>query len=106
MVVAARQGITCEIWPRLIQEYELVISLPVIDEISRGDKKQAQTRLKAIQGVPVLEVSAQVKALAQNLVQEGAIPSEYPEDALHAAVAAFGKLFREEQKNAENPPDL
>jgi len=34
------------------------------------------------------------------------IPLGTVKSRLHAAVAAFGKLFREEQKNAQNPPDL
>ncbi len=34
------------------------------------------------------------------------IPLGTVKSRLHAAVAAFGKLYREEQKNAQNPPDL
>ena len=89
LVVAARQELTGEVWPRLPREYEIVISFPVVDEVSKGDPEAVGKRLEAIRNIPVLEVNAQVKTLARKLMEARAIPSEYPEDALHVAVAAI-----------------
>ena len=89
LVVAARQQVTGELWPRLLRDYVIVISLPVLDEVSKGDSEAVGKRLEAIRKIPVLEVDAQVKVLARTLVEARAIPPEYPEDALHVAVAAI-----------------
>ena len=89
LVVAARQEVTREVWPRLLRDYETVISFLVLEESSQGDPEAARRRSEAVKDLPVLELDAQVKVLAQRLVEARAIPPEHPEDALHVAVAAI-----------------
>lgn len=89
LLVAARQEVTAEFWPQFLRDYEIVISLPVLEELSKGDPEAVEKRLEAVRNLPVLEVHAQVETLARKLVKARAIPPEYPEEALHVATAAL-----------------
>jgi len=54
----------------------------VLEEAARGDAEAAARRLAAVEGIPVLEVGAEVSGLADQLVLSGAIPAI---DAVHIA---------------------
>lgn len=88
VIVAARQESTRELWPKLISEYDCCISLLVREEASRGEAEQASLRLDAIGPFAVLETDQAANALAAKIIEGRGIPEEYPEDALHIAVAA------------------
>ncbi|NCC35987.1 MAG: hypothetical protein EOM24_28825 [Chloroflexia bacterium] len=61
-------------------------------EAGKGDETAAARRLAAIQTMPVLHVGHEAERLAQILVSEKAIPTEYSEDALHVATAALNGM--------------
>jgi predicted nucleic acid-binding protein len=44
--------------------------------------------LQSIEGFAVLDADEAAETLAFKIVERGGIPAEYPEDALHVAVAA------------------
>ncbi len=88
VVVAARQESTRELWPRLLGEYDSYISVLVREEASKGDDEQAALRIQAITEFTTLDTDATASALALKIVEGHGIPAEYPEDALHIAVAA------------------
>jgi hypothetical protein len=92
LVIAARQEITHEIWPVLQDNYEIYISALVIQEASRGDKEAAKKRLRAVSHIPVLEITQNVQEVAQLLINENAVSSEFEEDALHIAVASINGM--------------
>jgi predicted nucleic acid-binding protein len=92
VVVAARQEATRELWPKLVSEYEGHVSVLVREEAGKGDEHQAALRLQAIKALPVLDTDAAAQALALEIVEGGGVPSEYPEDALHIAVAAVNGM--------------
>ena len=88
VIVAARQEATRELWPKLLSEYESYVSVLVREEVGRGDEGQALLRLQSIEGFAVLDADEAAETLAFKIVERGGIPAEYPEDALHVAVAA------------------
>nr|VFK32074.1 MAG: PIN domain-containing protein [Candidatus Kentron sp. MB]VFK35135.1 MAG: PIN domain-containing protein [Candidatus Kentron sp. MB]VFK76997.1 MAG: PIN domain-containing protein [Candidatus Kentron sp. MB] len=88
LVIAARQEITHEMWPALQTNFDRYISALVIQEASRGDKEAATKRLRALAGIPVLEITEQARKLADSLIAFGAIPKAAEEDALHIAIAS------------------
>ena len=92
LVIAARQEITHEIWPVLQDNFDIYISALVIQEASRGDKEAAKKRLEAVSHVPILEISQKVQEVAQSLLNENAVSSEFEEDALHIAVASINGM--------------
>ena len=59
----------------------------VSSEASGGDPDAAQERLNVLNTMTLLEVTEDALALAQNLVDAGALPEEATEDALHIAIA-------------------
>jgi predicted nucleic acid-binding protein len=92
VIVAARQEATRELWPRLFSEYECYISVLVREEIGKGDEEQVMLRLQAIQAFQVLDTDEAARKLALKIIEGRGIPEEYPEDALHIAVAAVNGM--------------
>ncbi len=88
LIVAARQQVTREWFPRAAERYELFVSQLVIRESTSGDQEAARERLALVGGIPLLAVSDAAGELAARLVDEGAVPRPAAEDALHIAVAA------------------
>ncbi len=92
LVRAARQQVTREWWETRRQRYELFISELVLEEAARGDPEAAAARLRALEGLPLLEVSAEAVELAGQLVAAGVFPEEARPDALHVAVTAENRI--------------
>jgi predicted nucleic acid-binding protein len=88
LMIAGHQEATRELWPKLTSEYEAYVSALVYEEAGRGDRDQAQLRLAALKSFPMLDIDDDARSLAEKIIADGGIPAEYPEDALHIAVAA------------------
>jgi hypothetical protein len=87
IVIAGHQAATADFWDRL-SRYDVYISELVVREAGAGDVSAAQARLEAIKDFPQLVIDVDGKALAKKLIDQGAIPAQCLEDALHIAVAA------------------
>ena len=92
IIVAGHQDATRELWPELSAKYETYISALVFEEAKKGDPDQAQIRLAAIRPFPMLDIDDEARLLAEKIVGRRAVPAEYPEDALHIAVAAVNGI--------------
>jgi predicted nucleic acid-binding protein len=88
IMVAGHQDATREVWPQLYSKYESYISALVFEEAGKGDPGQAHMRLAAIESFPMLDVDEEARFLAEKIILRKAVPAEYPEDALHIAIAA------------------
>lgn len=88
LVRMARQITTRAWWNTAVDRFELYCSDVVKREARRGDPEAARRRLEALDGMPVLSASPQALALAERLLRGKAVPKEYPDDALHIAIAA------------------
>jgi hypothetical protein len=80
--------VTREWWESRTGRFEFVASELVVQEAGEGDQVAAQDRLRALNSLPLIEVSERALMLAQELVETGAIPHKAAEDALHIAIAA------------------
>lgn len=87
IITAARQEITHTWWENSLPKFQPFISVLVLRESNTGDVHAAAQRRDAISAMPVLEITADAETLAGALISKGAIPAEYPEDALHIAIA-------------------
>lgn len=92
LVVAAHQEATRELWPRLLAAFETFVSALVFEEARKGNPDQARLRLEAMQAFHMLVVDDESQALAEKIVRERGVPQEYPEDALHIALAAVNGM--------------
>jgi len=92
LVIAGRQEITREKWPKILEFFEVYISALVLQEAEQGDPEAAQKRLNVITNLPVLAITDEVEKLASILISEGPIPDKNPEDALHIAIATVNGI--------------
>jgi len=90
--VASRQRTTRDWWKSAASQYELAISQLVIDECGDGDPLAAQERLDILDGLTVLAITDNARALARILNTAGAVPQSEMRDALHIAVAAVQRV--------------
>ena len=88
LVIAARQETTRERWKRILVEFDCHVSVLVVQEAEGGDPQAASARVEAIAGLPVLQIDKAAEELAKSLIDDGPIPEEKAEDALHIALAA------------------
>lgn len=92
IIIAGRQGATRDIWQAFSVKFDTYISALVFEEAGRGDREQARLRLAAIASFPMLGIDDEAKNLAKIIIAKKGIPAEYPEDALHIAVAAVNGI--------------
>lgn len=89
LVVAAHQQVTVEWWESTLPRCEPFISPVVVEEAARGDEEAAKLRLEKISGFPVLEVTNEVRELADLYFARTQIPEKARADAYHLALATF-----------------
>jgi predicted nucleic acid-binding protein len=90
--VAGHQEATRELWPNLLKVYDTYVSALVYEEAARGDIEQASSRLAAIKPFRMLDIDEDARILAEKIVSGKGVPGEYPEDALHIAIAAINGI--------------
>jgi hypothetical protein len=87
LVVAAHQQVTREWWEQRRCDFELFVSALVVQEACSGDEQSAQRRLNELATIPVLVLTEEATALANDPVEGGPLPRTAIEDALHIALA-------------------
>lgn len=92
LIVAGHQQVSHEWWQVSRHHFEVVSSQLVINEASAGDPEAAEARLSFLAEFTLLGVTEEALQLAQRLLQANAIPQDYPEDALHIAIAVVNGI--------------
>jgi len=92
VVIAGHQQATQDFWTLLLQNLSPYISALVIKEAGKGDPDLARKRLDAISSFSVLATTPEAERLARDILDARGVPAEYPEDALHIAIAAIGGM--------------
>ena len=88
---ATHQQLTREWWATR-EEFDLYVSLLILDECAKGDPEAAAERLAALEGLPILEEIQQVREVAKELMRSVWLPSEAQSDAVHIATAAVHRI--------------
>ncbi len=91
-VAAAYREITRAWWRGAPGRFDLVASALVISEAGAGDPVAARSRLSALDGVVILDATAESEALARRLLEAGAVPRRAGDDAAHIAIAAVNNV--------------
>lgn len=81
--VAANQQTTRDWWDNHRQRFDLFVSRFVIDECAAGDPVAAQERLVYLEGIPLLQQSEDVNAVAEALRVGVPLPQKAGIDAFH-----------------------
>lgn len=91
VIVAGHQQITQDWWERR-HRFELCVSAAVVDEARRGDSAVVKRRMALLNGLPVLDLDAEVYRLADRLLSGHAVPRKALVDAVHIAAAAVNAI--------------
>lgn len=89
LIVAAHQQVTEEWWENTLPLLDPFVSPIVIEEVSMGDEASAKLRLEKIVRFPVLEITNEVRDLAELYFKRIPIPDKARGDAFHLAVATY-----------------
>ena len=87
-----RMSMTSDFWSNKLNDYEVVISELVLDEIERANERVKDKMLASIKDFIVLKVSKQAEDLAQIYLKQGIFPERYFDDALHVALASVNQI--------------
>jgi len=90
ITIAGLQQQARDWWANERRKFELVTSQLTLDEAADGDPSAAADRLKLLQGLPLVDINADVEALAERLIQAHTMPEKAAADAVHVAAAALG----------------
>src|ERR1700683_4049481 len=74
LVIAAHQDITRRWWKNARDNFELIVSQAVIDEIGAGSPYYAARRSNLLDGLPILALTKRVEALAEVYASKLAVP--------------------------------
>jgi hypothetical protein len=93
LLIAARQEATVELWSKLSSSgFTEYVSTLVHQEAQQGDPEQARKRMSILSSLVVLDIDQEAQARAEQILSAKAVPAEYPDDALHMAVAAVNGM--------------
>lgn len=92
VVSAARQLLTRRWWNSERQNYDLFTTQFVLDEASQGHPRLAAERLKALAGIPLLDLPQEIPQLANELLSRAVLPQNARLDALHIAAATYHEI--------------
>ena len=88
LIIAANQQATQEWWRTRKNDFEIYVSQLVVQEASAGDREASTYRLEALENIPLLDILDEAVRLAENFIEQKAIPEKAAEDGLHIAIAA------------------
>lgn len=77
-------------WANERHKFELVTSQVTLDEAGDGDPTAAADQLKLLDGLALIDINADVIALAKRLIEAHTMPEKAAADSVHVAVAALG----------------
>jgi len=92
LIIAGRQSATFKFWALLSFDLLPFVSALVLREAGKGNSVASRNRLFAIQSFSVLPITSEAESLAQKIIDLRGVPQEYPEDALHIAIAAVSRI--------------
>ena len=91
-ILRGQQAATRKWWEQRRSDYELFVSEFVDIEAGRGEAKMSAARAAAMQGLPRLAATEDVRELAAEILGTGLIPAKAEVDASHIAVAAVHRM--------------
>lgn len=79
-------------WWSFKKQYKLYAADLVIDEALKGDKEQAENRIKLLDNCELLVTTIEILSIAKQLINHAAPPQKSNADATHIAIAAVNNI--------------
>lgn len=92
VIAASRQLLTHRWWNTQRHKYDLVTSQLVVDEAGKGNNELATERLVALEGIPRLELVAEISIISDTILRRAVLPPKALLDSLHIAAAAYHQV--------------
>jgi hypothetical protein len=89
--MVARRDWTREWWDKYRQNYLVIASEAVLDELNRGDYPNKDQALTLMGDVPLLEIDDPIIEIVEAYIRHKLMPQNPLGDALHLAVASYHK---------------
>ena len=87
--MVARHQWTRDWWDYQRMHYELVTSLPVIEELERGSHPAKEDALGLIAELPILPIHDPIEEIVDTYITRRVMPIDPKGDALHLALASY-----------------
>jgi predicted nucleic acid-binding protein len=87
--MVARRQWTREWWDDHRARYDVVTSIPVIEELEAGDHPKKQECLRLIEGIAVLPIPDPIGEIVDAYILHHLMPRDPKGDALHLALASY-----------------
>jgi hypothetical protein len=91
-ILHGQQAATRKWWEHRRSDYDLFVSEFVDLEAGRADAEMSAARAVAMQGLPRLAATEDVRELTVEILRTGLIPAKAEVDAAHIAVAAVHRM--------------
>ena len=85
----ARRQWTRQWWHANSQEYELVTSIPVLEELELGNHPHKEEALTLLQELPLLPIEDEISQIVDSYIEHFVMPQNPKGDALHLALASY-----------------
>lgn len=85
----ARQNWTREWWDQHRQNYELVTSEAVLEELQNGNYPHKQQAIELLSGIRLLPIETPLAGRVQEYIKHQVMPNDPSGDVLHLALASF-----------------
>jgi hypothetical protein len=89
--MVARKQWTQQWWEHAEDNYSLVTSVAVIDELNQGDFPSKKEALDLLAALPRLPIEEAVTEIVQAYIQHKVMPADPVGDALHLALTSYHK---------------
>ncbi len=89
--MVARRDWTRQFWARGAEEYTLVTSVAVIEELERGNFPNKKDALELVNSIPLLPTPDDIFAIVETYIENKMMPGDPRGDAMHLAFASFFK---------------
>lgn len=76
-------------WNNQRHHYELVTSIPVIEELEKGDHPSKKAALELISKIPILTIQDEIEEIVDEYISSYIMPNDPKGDALHLALASY-----------------
>ena len=87
--MVARRQWTRQWWDGRRDNYAVVTSIPVLDELEAGDHPNKSDCLELVSALPLLSIPDAVVGIVDTYIQHHVMPRDPAGDALHLALASY-----------------